>query len=259
MPTLESLPSDLWGRFRTPRSKDGRDGLLSKLRMVGRDEAGVLRPTVAGILMASPDPRQWLPNAFIQAVAYKGGQMRPRGDAEAYQLDASDITGPLDWQVKEACRFVARNMKVAAFKEQGRVDRPQFDMAAVFESDRQCSGPPRLLDTWFGKYASAYSRTVWSFTRPERSRTRWSPRICSHIQSSRNEVLSSLLAKCPVPVDIPRLATNRETLMDRRGEGMRIIVDNSLELSGRMPEYKMIGGSEFLVKIHAPQEQDPKP
>ena len=85
------------------------------------------------------------------------------------------------------------------------------------------------------------------------------PESLLHIQSSRNEVLSSLLAKCPVPTEIPWLATDRRTLMDKRGEGMRIIVENSLELSGREPDYGMIGGSEFVVTIYAPSDEPGEP
>ena len=92
--------------------------------MVRKDDDGVLRPTVAGVLMAARDPRRWLPNAFIQAVAYRGIEVQPRGMAESYQLDAADIGGPLDVQMERACRFVGRNMRVAAFKDLGRVDRP---------------------------------------------------------------------------------------------------------------------------------------
>ena len=65
--------------------------------------------------------------------AYRGDQIQsdvPGG----YQLDAADIAGPLDSQVQDACRFVARNMKTAAFKDQGRRDVPQFDLTAVFEA-----------------------------------------------------------------------------------------------------------------------------
>ena len=80
------------------------------------------------------------------------------------------------------------------------------------------------------------------------------PENLLHIQSSRNEVLSSLLAKCPVPTGIRWLATDRKRLMDRRGEGMRIIVENSLELSGRRPEYGMIGASEFRVTMYGSPE-----
>ena len=52
----------------------------------------------------------------------------------AHQLDAADITGPLDRQVIEACRFIFKNMRMAAMKFLGRVDLPQYDMSAVFEA-----------------------------------------------------------------------------------------------------------------------------
>ena len=251
--TLEALSTDLWERFRTSRTQDERDSLLSKLRMTRKDDDGVLRPTVAGVLMAAPDPRQWLPNAFIQAVAYRGTQVQPRGMSESYQLDAADISGPLDVQVDRACRFVGRNMKVAAFKRLGRVDQPQFDMTAVFEAivnavahrDYSIYGSKIRLRL-FADRLEIYS--------PGEIPNTLEPENLLHIQSSRNEVVSSLLAKCPVPTDVPWLATDRKTLMDKRGEGMRIIVENSLEVSGRRPEYGMIGASEFLVTMYGPLE-----
>ena len=256
--TVEVLSPEHWERFRTPRSRDERDALLSKLRMVRQDEDGVLRPTVAGVLMAAPDPRRWLPNAFIQAVAYRGDRVRPRGEDQAYQLDAADISGPLDKQVEEACRFLAKNMKVAAFKHLGRVNRPQFDMTAVFEAvvnavahrDYSIHGSKIRLRL-FADRLELYS--------PGEIPNTLEPENLLHIQSSRNEFLSSLLAKCPVPSEIPWLATDRRTLMDKRGEGMRIIVENSFELSGRVPEYGMIGGSEFLWTIFAPPGESPGP
>ena len=256
--TIEALSPDLWERFRTSRTQDGRDGLLSKLHMARNDEDDVLRPTVAGVLMAARDPRPWLPNAFIQAVAYRGDSVRPLGMTESYQLDAADISGPLDVQVDRACRFVARNMKIAAFKELGRVDRPQFDMTAVFEAvvnavahrDYSIHGSKIRLRV-FADRMELYS--------PGAIPNTLGPESLLHIQSSRNEVLSSLLAKCPVPTEIPWLATDRRTLMDKRGEGMRIIVENSLELSGREPDYGMIGGSEFVVTIYAPSDKSGEP
>lgn len=93
---IDFLAEDLWRRFRTSRTGDARDDLLTKLRIARRDREGVLRPTVAGVLMASRDPREWLPNAFVQAVAYRGADIRPAGRGRTYQLDAADITGPLD-------------------------------------------------------------------------------------------------------------------------------------------------------------------
>ena len=251
--TLEALSPELWERFRTARTRDTRKAFLQKLRLARKNEEGTLRPTVAGVLMASRDARRWLPNAFVQAVAYRGTRVRPRGEAETYQLDAADIAGPLDGQVEEACRFVARNMKVAAFKHLGRRDRPQFDMTAVFEAvvnavahrDYSIHGSKIRL-RMFADRIELYS--------PGAIPNTLEPENLIHIQSSRNEILSSLLAKCPVPSEIPWLATDRTTLMDKRGEGMRIIAENSLRLSGREPEYGMIGDSEFRVTIHAPSE-----
>lgn len=52
----------------------------------------------------------------------------------AYQLDATDIVGPLNLYVTDAVGFVEKNMKVAAVKEPARRDIPQSLMQAVFEA-----------------------------------------------------------------------------------------------------------------------------
>ncbi len=253
--TVEALSPDLWKRFRTSRTRNERDNLLSKLSMARKDDDGVLRPTVAGVLMAASDPRRWLPNAFIQAVAYRGTRIQPRGARESYQLDAADISGPLDVQVEQACRFVGRNMKVAAFKNFGREDRPQFDMTAVFEAvvnavahrDYSIHGSKIRLRLFADRLELYSPGEIPGTSDPEK---------LLYTQFSRNEVVSSLLARCPVPVDVSWLVTDRRTLMDRRGEGMRIIVENSFEVSGRRPEYGMAGASEFLVTIYGPSEEE---
>ena len=248
---LENLSAPLWERFRTTRTGAGAETLLSNLRMAREDDDGALRPTVAGVLLASADPRRWLPNAFIQAVAYRGTRIRPDLSGDPYQLDAADLTGPLDAQVEQACRFVARNMKVAAFKHMGRVDRPQFDMEAVFEAlvnavahrDYSIYGSKirlRLFDDRLELHSPGAIPNAISVERLE------------HLQSSRNEVVTSLLAKCPVPADIPWLKTGRATLMEKRGEGVRLILENSRDLSGREPEYREIDEAELMLTIHAP-------
>ena len=73
--TLEDLSPDLWKQFLTPRS-DADEILLRKLCLVHPNEDRTMRPTVASVLMASEDPRRWLPNAYIQAVAYRGDAIR---------------------------------------------------------------------------------------------------------------------------------------------------------------------------------------
>ena len=246
---LDDLSPPLWERFRTRRTGDAPERLLSNLGMA-RDDDGALRPTVAGVLLASADPCRWFPNAFIQAVAYRGTSIRPNLSGDPYQLDAADLAGPLDAQVDGACRFVARNMKVAAFKHLGRVDRPQFDMEAVFEAvvnavahrDYSIHGSKirlRLFDDRLELHSPGAIPNAISVERLE------------HLQSSRNEVVTSLLAKCPVPSGIPWLKTDRATLMEKRGEGVRLILENSRDLSGREPEYREIDEAALMLTIHA--------
>ena len=43
----------------------------------------------------------------------------------------------------------------------------------------------------------------------------------------------------------------RSHMMDRRGEGVPIILDESHELSGRVPEYRLIDDSELRLVIWA--------
>ena len=247
---IEDLAPGLWQRFRTSRSDDDRDTLLRKLGMVGADEAGAVGPTVVGVLMASEEPRRWLPNAYVQAVAYRGDAIRTGSGEDPYQLDAVDASGPLDRQIVEACRFVAKNMKTAAFKTMGRTDRPQYDMTAVFEAitnavahrDYSVYGSKirlRLFDSRLELYSPgsiANSLTIDSLR---------------YRQSARNEAVCSLLAKCPAP-DEPWLVTDRARIMEKRGEGVPIILDNSARLSGREPEYRLIDDAELMLTIYAP-------
>jgi predicted HTH transcriptional regulator len=247
---LDDLNDALWQRFATQRTRDSRDGLLRKLGMANLDEE-VLRPSVAGVLLASDDPRQWLPNAFIQAVAYRGTDIRPAGE-QAYQLDAADITGPLDQQVLAACHFVSKNMRVAASKTMGREDKPQFDMTAVFEAIVNAVAhrdyamqDAKIRLRLFADRLELYSPGAIPNTMTVDS--------LPYRQAARNEAITSLLAKCPVP-DTEGLGVGRTTMMDKRGEGVSIILHNSEQLSGRAPEYSLVDGSELRLVIYAPAD-----
>ena len=247
--SLADLAPDLWRRFRTERRRDTDQDLLTKLGMLRQDDEGVWRPTVAGVLMATRDPRRWLPNAFVQAVAYRGTSSVPGGSREIYQLDARDITAPADEQILDACRFVHRNMKVAATKDTGRRDIPQFDLTAVFEAvvnavahrDYSIHGSKIRLRL-FADRLELYSPGALLNTMTVES--------LAFRQAGRNETLASLLAKCPVPA-LDWLETDRRTLMDRRGEGVGIVLERSEKLSGRRPEYRVIDDAELLLTIWA--------
>jgi len=248
--SLDDLDPDLVDRFRTPQTTDDRPILLRKLGMAREDAGGMLRPSVAGILMGSLHPEHWLPNAYVQAVAYRGTGAPGAGDLAGYQLDAKDLTGPLDTQVADACRFVARNMRVEASKSVGRQDLPQYDMLAVFEAlvnavahrDYTIEGSKIRLRLFANRL---------ELHTPGGLPNTMTVDSLAFRQASRNETITSLLAKCPVPDGIPGLETSRATMMDRRGEGVAIILDRSQQLSGRRPIYELPDESELRLTIFA--------
>lgn len=245
--SLEDLAPELYNQFRTSRTDDSTNW-LSKLHMVAKDESSELRPTVAGVLMASQNPRSWLPNAFIQAVAYRGTEINPDA-SHPYQLDASDIVGPLDRQIDDACHFVVKNMRVAAFKHMGRIDRPQFDMAAVFEAIVNAVAH-RDYSIYGSKIRLRMFEDRLELYSPGSIPNAMTIESLAHIQSARNDVITSLLAKCPVP-DRPWMTTDRRTMMDRRGEGVPVILANSERLSGRLPEYRLFDDAQVMLTIYA--------
>jgi predicted HTH transcriptional regulator len=249
--TLADLDPTLWQRFAPRASDDTVETLLAKLAIAAQDEQGTWRPTVAGVLMACPAPERFLPNAFVQAVAYRGTEIAPRGES-VYQRDARDITGPLDRQILEACHFVRKNMRMAARKDAsgGREDLPQFDMLAVFEAvtnavahrDYSMAGSKVRLRA-FDDRLELHSPGMLPNT--------MTPDSLPYRQVARNEAVTSLLARGPVPADGADISMHRRYIMDKRGEGVPIIISRTTALSGSPPEYRLIDESELVLTIPA--------
>jgi predicted HTH transcriptional regulator len=239
----EVLADRLWTRFRTVLSPAGDEEFLRKMKLVAEDEGGVLRATVGGVLMATEHPEEFIPTAYVQAVCYRGAERNA-----SYQLDAKDITGPLDSQVKDACQFIERNMRVYAIKAPYRIETPQFSMNAVFEA---------VVNAVAHRDYSIYGSRIRLHLFADRLEL-FSPGTIpntmtidslSERQSARNELLSSLLARCPMNVNA--VGSRRSFIMDRRGEGVPIILAESEKLSGRRPEYHLIDDAELLLTIYA--------
>lgn len=241
----DSLDKALWEKFKTPLSPEDDEEFLLKMKLLTQDEDGNICPTVSGILMASHYPQEIISNAFIQAVAYRGAERNA-----AYQLDARDIVGPLDIQVADAYDFVKKNMRVYAVKEPARRDLPQYSMQAVFEA---------LVNAVAHRDYSIYGSKIRLHLFSDRLEL-YSPGTIpntmtldalSQRQSSRNELLTSLLARCPVT--LPDYDGERDCLMDKRGEGVPIIITASEKLSGKKPEYRLLDDSELMLTIFAAQ------
>ncbi|MBI1747102.1 MAG: putative DNA binding domain-containing protein [Acidobacteria bacterium] len=242
--SIADLDEGLWRRFLGPRADD-ETTVLHKMKLLTRDEIGQERATIAGVLMCSRAPEAWLPNAVIQAVRYRG----TRQDSN-YQVDAQEITGPMGEQIRRALAFVRRNMQVAARKDPARIEVPQFSMRAVFEA---------TVNAVAHRDYSVHGSKIRLFLFDDRLEL-FSPGPLPNTvtvdsmalrQSTRNELLTTLLAKCRV--EDPTGEIGRRFMMEKRGDGVPIILEESKKLSGREPEYRLIDDAELLLTIHSPQ------
>jgi ATP-dependent DNA helicase RecG len=241
VPRTSPTDLDLPGSARFMRAgAAGTEADLRKLRLIVEDEEGAARLSIAGVLLATVEPQTWLPHAMIQAVAYRG----ERADRH-YQLDARDIGGPLDAQAIEALHFVRRNMRIAAIKDYGRREIPQWSERAVFEAlvnavahrDYSMAGARIRLHIFEDRLELYVPGALANTLTPDSLHLR---------QYSRNELIVSLLARCPIPGSE---ALGRPFLMDRRGDGVPIIQEETLRLAGRPAVYTLIDDSELRLVL----------
>ena len=235
-----TLAPALVDRFVSSRTQQADDPQLAKLGVVREDDDNRLRATVAGVLLCTEQPEEYLRGAVIEAVRYSGNVL-----GRANQLDATTITGSLDRQIREAVAFARRNMRVAARKEPGRVDVPQYSPRAVFEAivnavvHRDYSLNAKIRLFLFDDRLELYSPGALPNTLPiEAMRQR---------QATRNETLASLLRMLEVG-DVHG-SGDRQYYLEQRGEGVPIIYEETQSLTGAEPVYEMMGGAELRLTI----------
>ena len=107
---FDTLDPVLWRPMLSAEVATEPEVALAKLALLASDESGVQCATVAGVLLCTQHPEQWLPNAVITVTRYRGT------DRTTGQVDSQEITGPLQRQIADALSFAARNMQVAARK-----------------------------------------------------------------------------------------------------------------------------------------------
>ncbi len=240
--SMNDLSEDFWRKF-TTRYREPSEVVLLKRNLLSKEESGVVRASVAGILFCCDHPERFLPNAFIEAVRYRGTMQDSN-----YQIDAQRIRGTLDQQIKQAMAFLKKNQTVKATKEPHRVEMPQFSEKAVFEAvvnavahrDYSVSGS-KIRFFMFDDRLEIYSPGALPNTVTVDN--------IALRQSTRNELITSLLAESPVAETIGDV--ERGFYMEKRGDGVPIILNESTKLSGKTPVYQLIDESELLLTIYA--------
>ena len=238
-----TLRESLYRRFITEdATEDVIEDLLLK-RSLFVKEGQTTRASVAGVLMCYDTPEDYLYNSFIQAVYYSGKEK----DAN-YQIDAKDFRGPLDQQIIDAFKFVQKHNEVSARKEIGRIDQPQYSMRAVFEA---------IVNAVVHRDYSKGSSKIRLFMFVDRLEL-YSPGALANTvtieklpysQVTRNELLSRLLSEITLDDNVGEQVKRRHFL-ERRGEGVGIILNESEQLSGKIPVYELFN-EELCLTIFA--------
>ena len=237
-----TLDEDLWKPLLSVEGAADPESALDKMGLLTTDENGTTRATVAGVLLCTRSPEEWLPNACIVATFYRG---KERGSG---QIDAQTITGPLNRQIAEAVAFALRNMRVGAYKNPARTDLPQYSEAALFEAivnavvhrDYSIRGS-RIRLSMFAERVEINS--------PGGLPNNQTINSMADRQSTRNEGLASVLGRMPVAGI--RGSGDRQYFMERRGDGVPVIFRETEALSGKIPEYQLIDNSELSLAIPA--------
>jgi predicted HTH transcriptional regulator len=224
------------------RANEGDPDLQMRRLHLTADDQGVPRLSVAGVLLCTTKPTEWLPSAYIQAVAYSGLVNDPNE-----QLDAKDFEGPLDRQIWDAFDFVRLNMKVPARKALGRIDYPQYSLRAVFEAVVNAV-VHRDYSIWGGRIRLHLFADRLELYSPGALPNSMTVDTMQLMSMPRNEVLASLFSKY---YPLRDAGLGREYLMDRRGSGVDVILAESERLSGKKPLYENLVDMELKLTIYA--------
>lgn len=213
---------------------------LAKMGLLADGDNGVRNATVAGVLICCHRPEEWLPNACITATRYRGV------DRASEQVDAQTICGPLNRQIDEAVAFAVRNMSVAAHKDPGRIDLPQYSKRAIFEAlvnavvhrDYSMRGSRIRLSMFSDRLEIQSPGTLPNSLMVENMASR---------QATRNEVLASVLGRMPTG-ETPG-AGDRRYFMERRGDGVPVILQGTRGVSGKPAQFRIVGDADLLVVL----------
>ena len=202
--------------------------LLRNTRVTHRDEDGVDRPTVAGLLVFGTEPTGFLPSGSIEAACYRGA--RPTSDDLVH---AERLAGPVSDQIDAGIAFTARFMRSPrARRPDGGAPAP-YDLDVVDEAivnavahrDYAISGAKIRLFL-FADRLELYS--------PGKLPNTLTLDDMAYRTFTRNQLLVSFLSRI-------RSKRTGQVFLESRGEGVRKILQDGEAYSGRRPEYALFG------------------
>lgn len=211
--------------------------LLRNTRVTIRDQDGVDRPTVAGLLAFSSDPARLLPSAYVEAACY-GGTRLSSDDL----VHAERLAGPVSDQIDAGVAFVMHFMNAgrdAEGEEAYEIDVvDEAIVNAVAHRDYSVSGSKIRLFLYADRL-ELYS--------PGKLPNGLTIEEMPYRTFTRNQLLVSFLSKM-------RSKRTGQVFLESRGEGVRKILDDGEAHAGRRPEYQLFG-NELRLTIWARRRQ----
>ena len=202
--------------------------LLRNTRVTFRDEDGVDRPTVAGLLAFATEPTELLASGSIEAACYRGTRL-----SSDDLVHAERLAGPVSDQIDAGIAFVARFTQAPGGDRATSDDDAPYDLDVVDEAvvnavahrDYAISGSKIRLFLFVDRL-ELYSpgnlpNTITLDDMPYRTFT-------------RNQLLVSFLSRL-------RSKRTGQVFLESRGEGVRKILQDGEAHSGRRPEYALFG------------------
>ena len=239
---MASLDPALWRPLLSARGLAEPERALRRMGILSEDAHGVLRASVAGVLLCSQTPQDWLPHARITATRYAGASQA------AGQSDAREIEGPLRAQVAEAMAFVRRHNRVAAHKTPARVETPEYSTRAVFEAvvnavvhrDYSLAGSAIRLMIFDDRLEVVSPGSLPNGLTPEGLASR---------QVTRNQTITSAVQR--IETAAIDGAGDRQFLMERRGDGVPIILEETRAVSGMEATYRLVDDTDLVLTMPA--------
>lgn len=235
-----TLAESLWRPLLSVEGQADPAVALAKMGLLSESDNSVRRATVAGLLLCSRHPEEWLTNACIMATSYRGS------DRTSGQLDAREICGPLNHQIADGVDFALRNMRIAAFKDPYRIDLPQYSERAIFEAvvnavvhrDYSIRGSRIRLSMFADRMEIQSPGTLPNSLGVEDIADR---------QVARNDVLAAVLGR--MPTGDTSGSGGRRYFMERRGDGVPVIRRETAAVSGKPARFQIVGDADFLVTL----------
>ena len=214
--------------------------LLRNTRVTLRDEDGVDRPSVGGLLTFGTEPTEFLASASIEAACYRGNRLSSEDLVHAERL-----AGPVSDQIDAGTSFVAQFMRQTRRRHATSGANVQYVLDVVDEAivnavahrDYAISGSKIRLFL-FADRLELYSpgklpNTITLDDMPYRTFT-------------RNQLLVAFLSRI-------RSRRTGQVFLESRGEGVRKILQDSEAHSGRRPTYQLFG-DELRLTLWAKSE-----